>query len=75
MRRFLRWLAQCPLFRCTHETIRVVRWHADSVRPDMRDKLLYVDRHDVHCFAACVDCGTFLKGKQMEKLYDTKGST
>lgn len=54
---------------CRHRTMTVGRYHAKCVRPDMRGKELYVDKHNVHCFVQCFDCRKIWQGRLHEAIY------
>jgi hypothetical protein len=57
---------------CGHPRVTIVRWHPDVVLPHMKDKLLYVDRHGVHCFVQCTQCKAFISGQLFEPIFDSK---
>jgi len=59
-------------FLCRHNTVKVVRWHRDTVRPYMQGKQLYVDIHGFHNFIRCCKCGKFLNISQIEQLFAPK---
>jgi hypothetical protein len=62
------WLKQ--LF-CKH-ILEVVRYHQSVVQPELRKKLLYIDRHKVHNFIQCGKCGTVFDTAQRDKLFDSE---
>lgn len=55
---------------CPHPTMRVIRWHANAVRPDMRGKILYTDRHGVLNFVQCCHCNKIFPTDQVETLFE-----
>lgn len=55
---------------CRHNVVRVIRWHASCVTPQMRNKVLYVDRLAVHNFVQCACCERILWVDQSERLFE-----
>jgi hypothetical protein len=69
MRRFI---YKLKAVLCRHSVVRVIRRHALTVPRYMRSRLLYVDRHNVHCFVQCTHCNKVLRVAQTERLYEER---
>lgn len=57
---------------CWHPEVEVIRFHRNVVPSAWRGKLLYVDRHDVHCFVRCTCCKAVLHTRQTTKIFEQK---
>lgn len=64
----LQWLRQLV---CRHKAVRIVRRHRDTLFPDMRGKVLFIDRLKVVNLVECASCRKLFYPAQTEPLFDS----
>lgn len=61
---------------CRHETVYIQRRHRNTVQGIPAEKLLFVDRYEVHNFVKCSDCGECLnvdrKRMRFNRIYEQR---
>jgi hypothetical protein len=54
---------------CTHNEVHIARCHPSVLKPGDKDKILYIDVHNVANLIRCAKCGKTLKPMQREQIY------
>jgi hypothetical protein len=54
---------------CRHDTVAIVRWHANNLTPENKHKVAWIDTLGVANLLRCEKCGKWLTPARHEHLY------